>query len=140
MPLPDWLGRFNRRVTNRVTAPFAARLPGFAIVLHTGRRSGRSYRTPVNIFHSDYGFVIALTFGSRRDWVQNVMAAGGCEMMTRGRTLPLQNPRILIDEKGSRVPRPVRLILRAIGVTEYMMLSDNFEDVKTRPHQGGKDE
>jgi len=124
MPLPDWLGRFNRRVTNRVTGPFAGWLPGFAIVLHTGRRSGRRYRTPVNIFGSGDGFVIALTYGRHRDWVRNVMAAGGCEVKTRGHTLSLQNPRIVRDEKGTLVPRPVRLILRGIGVTEYMMLSD----------------
>ena len=123
MPLPDWLGRFNRKGTNRVTRPFAARLPGFAIVLHLGRRSGRSYRTPVNIYRSAEGFVIALTYGRERDWVKNVMAAGGCEVLTRGRTLSLRDPRIVIDEKGSRVPPPVRLILRAIGVTEYMLLT-----------------
>ncbi|HVC32388.1 MAG TPA: nitroreductase family deazaflavin-dependent oxidoreductase, partial [Chloroflexota bacterium] len=29
MVLPRWLARFNRRVTNRVTRPVAAYLPGF---------------------------------------------------------------------------------------------------------------
>src|SRR5918996_3509033 len=108
MPLPGWLGRFNRRATNRVTGPFAARLPGFAVVVHTGRRSGRRYRTPVNIFRSGHEFVIALTYGRERDWVRNVMAARGCEVRTRGRAVPLQNPRIVRDDEGSLVPRPVR--------------------------------
>jgi len=87
MPLPGRLALFNRRVTNRVTGLFAARLPGFAIVMHTGRRSGRPYRAPMNIFRSHDGFVIALTNGRQRDWVRNVMAAGGCDVKTRGRTV-----------------------------------------------------
>jgi deazaflavin-dependent oxidoreductase (nitroreductase family) len=123
MPLPGWLGHFNRRATNRVTGPFAARLPGFAIVVHTGRRSGQRYRTPVNFFRLRDDFVIALTYGRQTDWVRNVIAAGGCEVDTRGRTLSLQNPRIVTDERGTLVPRPIRLILRAIGVSEFMMLS-----------------
>jgi deazaflavin-dependent oxidoreductase (nitroreductase family) len=123
MPLPGWLGRFNRRATNRVTRPFAARLPGFAVVIHIGRRSGQLYRTPVNIFRSGDEFVIALTYGRERDWVRNVMAAGGCEVETRGRSVSLHAPRIVVDETGSLVPQPVRMILKAIGVTEYMKLS-----------------
>jgi deazaflavin-dependent oxidoreductase (nitroreductase family) len=123
MTLPVWLGRFNRSATNRLTRAFAGRLPGFAIVLHTGRRSGRHYRTPVNIFRSGDEFVITLTYGRERDWVRNVMAAGECEVRTRGRAVSLQNPRIVRDDEGSLVPRPVRVILRALGVTEYMKLS-----------------
>jgi deazaflavin-dependent oxidoreductase (nitroreductase family) len=123
MPLPDWLGRFNRRATNRVTGPFAGRLPGFAIVIHTGRRTGRRYRTPVNFFLLGNEFVIALTYGRETDWVRNVMTAGGCEVTTGGRTLSLQNPRIVIDEKGTLVPWPIRVILRGLNVTEFMMLS-----------------
>jgi hypothetical protein len=41
---------FNRHVTNRVLGPVAPWLPGFGIVVHTGRKSGRTYRTPVNVF------------------------------------------------------------------------------------------
>ena len=42
--------RANRHVANPVLGPFAQRLPGFAVLLHVGRRSGRQYRTPVNLF------------------------------------------------------------------------------------------
>jgi hypothetical protein len=47
MPLPKRLAGFNARVTNRLTRRGAGRLPGFGIVSHVGRRSGRAYRTPV---------------------------------------------------------------------------------------------
>jgi hypothetical protein len=50
MPLPRSVARFNRRVTNRLIGPLASYLPYFGVVVHTGRRTHHSYRTPVNIF------------------------------------------------------------------------------------------
>src|SRR5258708_9874623 len=44
---------------------FAARLPGFGIVTHVGRKSGRIYRTPVNVFREPDGFLIALHIRTR---------------------------------------------------------------------------
>ena len=85
MPLPDRLATFNRSVTNRIVRTFAGHLPWFAIVVHRGRKSGRIYRTPVNAFGIDDGFVIALTYGPDRDWVKNVLAAGRCGLIVRGR-------------------------------------------------------
>jgi deazaflavin-dependent oxidoreductase (nitroreductase family) len=122
MPLPGWLGRFNRRVTNRVTRPFAGRLPGFAILTHTGRRTGRSHRTPVNIFRSGEGFVIALTYGRDTDWVRNVMAAGGCMVLTRASTFRLRDPHIVTDPRAMLVPSSIRPILRMANVTQFMEL------------------
>src|ERR1035438_2185002 len=70
-----WVAAFNLAVTNRITSRFAARLGGFGILTHVGRKSGRVYRTPVNVFRAPEGFLIAL---------KNVMAAGGCQFETRG--------------------------------------------------------
>jgi hypothetical protein len=72
------LAAFNRAVTNRVTSRFAARLPGFGIVTHIGRKSAKVYRTPVNVFRATDRFLIALTYSSQSEWVRNVLAAGGC--------------------------------------------------------------
>jgi deazaflavin-dependent oxidoreductase (nitroreductase family) len=125
MPLPGWLARFNRSVTNRVTQPLAERLPGFAVVMHTGRRSGRRYRTPVNLFRSGDGYAIALTYGRDRDWVRNVIAAGGCAVYGRGRTIRLEEPRIVTDPRGTPVPGAIRPILEAFRVTEFMELKES---------------
>jgi deazaflavin-dependent oxidoreductase (nitroreductase family) len=122
MPLPGWLARFNRRVTNRVTRPLAGWLPGFAVVVHRGRRTGRRYRTPVNLFRSGPLFVIALTYGPDRDWVKNVLAAGGCVVETRGVSMRLAEPRVVTDAAATRVPRPIRPILKALGVSEFLEL------------------
>jgi deazaflavin-dependent oxidoreductase (nitroreductase family) len=123
MPLSRGLAAFNRRVTNHVTGPFAGRLPGFGIVVHRGRRSHREYRTPVNVFVAAGGYVVALTYGADSDWIKNVLAAGGCELVTRGRTVRLSAPELFHDETRRHLPRLVRPILRMLGVADFMRLS-----------------
>jgi len=76
MQLPQWLARFNRYVTNPVQRLWAGWLPGFGIIEHVGRRSGKPYRTPVNVFATDDGLAILLTYGPNRDWLKNLTAAG----------------------------------------------------------------
>ena len=64
-----WVAAFNLAVTNRITSRFAARLPGFGILTHVGRKSGKVSRTPVNVFRAPEGFLIALTYGRECEWV-----------------------------------------------------------------------
>ena len=123
MPAPRSIARFNRRFTNRLTLRVAGYLPGFAIVNHLGRKSGHAYRTPVNAFRTDEGYIIALTYGAQSDWVKNVLAAGTCGLQTRGRRVRLTNPRIETDKSKSWAPLPVRLILNRIDAPQYMRLS-----------------
>src|SRR3954451_10905640 len=87
-----WLAKFNITVTNRVTGLFAGWLPGFGILTHVGRKSGKVYRTPVNVFPGSKGFIIALTYSSQSEWVKNVLAAGGCDLKTRGEKYQLSAP------------------------------------------------
>jgi deazaflavin-dependent oxidoreductase (nitroreductase family) len=137
MPLPKSLARFNLSVTNPILGHAAKRLPGFAIVLHMGRRSGREYRTPVNLFRAGDSFVIALTYGADTQWVRNVLAAGGCRVLTRGRELPLTAPRIVRDPRRGPVPAPVRPLLGAIGVDDFMLLTPGDDD-EARPNASGR--
>ena len=123
MPAPRSMARFNKRFTNRLTSKVAGYLPGFAIVSHIGRKSGRTYRTPVNAFRTDGGYIIALTYGAQSDWVKNVMTAGSCELQTRGRRVRLFDPHIVTDETKSWAPLPVRFILHRINAPQYMRLS-----------------
>jgi deazaflavin-dependent oxidoreductase (nitroreductase family) len=122
MPLPKRLARFNLRVTNRVLGPVARRLPGFAIVSHVGRRSGRVYRTPVNLYRAESRYVIALTYGSGSQWVLNVLAAGAVDIETRGERLHLVRPEVVHDAQRSLVPASIRPVLRMVKVSEFMLL------------------
>ena len=118
MPLPRWLARFNLHVTNRILGPLARFAPWIAIVAHIGRKSHRRYRTPVVIFRRGDHFLIALTYGPESQWVQNVLAQGGCELEIMGRTLRLAEPRILHD------PAADDAVTRShgLGVTERLSL------------------
>lgn len=118
-----WVAAFNLAVTNRITSRFAHRLPGFGILTHVGRKSERVYRTPVNVFRAPKGFLIALTYGRESEWVKNVVTAGGCELETRGVRYLLSAPTIVHDPTRRRFPRPVRIVLRLIGATDFMQLS-----------------
>ena len=122
MPLPKRLARFNLLVTNRVLGPLARRAPGFAIVSHVGRRSGRAYRTPVNLFRSGDRYVIALTYGADSQWVRNVLAARAVDIETRGQRLHLVDPEVVHDAQRSLVPKPVRHALRLANVTDFMLV------------------
>ncbi len=110
MPLPRSVARFNRLVTNRILGPLARHLPHFGVVVHRGRKTGRPYRTPVNVFSRPGGYVIALTYGRDSDWVRNVLAAGGCVLETHGRSLRLTQPHLVHDEQHRAVPAPLRFV------------------------------
>ena len=118
-----WLAKINIAVTNRITGLFAGWLPGFGILTHVGRKSGKVYRTPINVFRASNGFIVALTYSSQSEWVKNVLAAGGCELKTRGRKYQLSAPKVVRDPSRKRFPFPVRLVLRTVGANEYMELS-----------------
>lgn len=121
--VPRRVARFNRVVTNRVVRPIAGRTPGLGIVRHRGRRSGRTYRTPVNAYARGDGYVIALVYGADSDWVRNVTAGGGCELQVRGRRLRLTGPRIVHDETRRDVPWVVRPALWLLGVDDFLYLT-----------------
>jgi len=118
-----WLAKINIAFTNRITSLFAGWLPGFGILTHAGRKSGKVYRTPINVFRASNGFIIALTYSSQSEWVKNMLAAGGCELKTRGKTYQLSAPKVVRDSTGRRFPVLVRVVLRIVGANEYMELS-----------------
>ena len=135
MPLSRRIARFNRRVTNRLTRPVAGWMPGLAIVTHVGRRAGRTYETPVNVFRDESRYVFALTYGPESDWVRNVLAAGGCRIRTRRRTVELRDPQRFGDPSRRLVPPPARWILGLVDVDQFLALSpaDDSDAAERRP-------
>src|SRR4051794_22489140 len=117
MVLSRRMARFNKVVTHRVTGLWIRRLPGWGVVCHRGRRSGRAFETQVNLFGRPGGYVVALTYGAGSDWVKNVLAAGECDIVTRRRRVHLTNPRIVHDPGRAYMPPVVRTILSLNAVT-----------------------
>lgn len=123
MPAGRRLARFNRIITNRILGPLAPRVPGMGLVVHVGRTSGRLYRTPVLVFRRGDRFIIALTYGPETDWVKNVLAAGGCTLITRGRSIRLNQPRLVHDEQRRAMPPIVRQALAVGHVYDFLELT-----------------
>jgi len=101
MQLPQWLARFNRHVTNPIQKIWAGYAPMFGILEHVGRRSGKQYRTPLNVFTTDDGFAILLTYGPDRDWLKNFAAAGNARMKRHGRTFVVADPRVVTKAEAA---------------------------------------
>jgi deazaflavin-dependent oxidoreductase (nitroreductase family) len=119
------LARFNRKVGNRIVGRGLSMMPGFGAIVHRGRKSGRQYRTPVKIFRTDHGYLIALPYGPESDWVRNVLAAGGCELLTRDRRIRLEEPRVFTASSQAelvqaKIPAPLRTMLAWFGVTGFI--------------------
>ena len=90
--------------------------------MHRGRRSGRSYRTPVNIFATPDGYVIALPYGPGSDWVRNVLAAGEADLVTRRRVVHVAAPRLYQDPSRQAVGHLARPILALLRVDDFLAL------------------
>jgi len=99
-----------RRLT-RVTRPLALRSAGSSgsgtsVVRHVGRRSGRSYQTPVVAVEHEDSFLIALPYGERTDWLKNVLAKGSATLVTDGHTYEVGEPEVIPMAKATAYFRP----------------------------------
>jgi deazaflavin-dependent oxidoreductase (nitroreductase family) len=84
-PVARARGAFLKHTLNRLTLRMARRGVGpFSLVRHVGRKSGKTYETPIIIQPTAGGFMIELTYGDKVDWYRNVVAAGGCVLRYHG--------------------------------------------------------
>jgi len=98
------------RLLNPLTLALAGshRLPLLAMLHHRGRRSGRSYATPV---------------GERTGWFRNVLAAGGCVIRWNGAAYPVVEPEVVDWANARGACYPVeRLLMPLIGIEQFVRL------------------
>ncbi len=113
------------RSMGRLTRPLAGRriFPLWAVLRHTGRRSGREYAVPVGVRETADGYFIALPFGERTQWVHNVVAAGCCTLRWRGEDLVMTDPTVVGGDKAaSAFPLVQRWMMRVAGTQRFMRL------------------
>jgi deazaflavin-dependent oxidoreductase (nitroreductase family) len=123
MPIPDMMRHVNKTALNKVTRPLFRWLPGMGVLVHRGRRSGKVYQTPVNVFaHPGGRYVIALTYGPDTDWLKNILAHGGCELLTVGKHLSLTSPRLFHDETRGEIRMVERAVLGLLDVSDFLEL------------------
>jgi deazaflavin-dependent oxidoreductase (nitroreductase family) len=125
---------FNKRLLNRVTIKIA----GFAhspisIVNHVGRKSGKTYQTPIIVEPQENGFVFALTYGPQVDWYRNILAAGHCNLRWHGDTYALGEPEpIDVEAALPAFPLPFRPVLRILGKKDFFRMVIQ-EDKNSQP-------
>lgn len=123
MQFSDRRARFNRVVTNPLFRPISGWVPLWSIVEHTGRRSGRIYRTPVSVFHTADGVAVLLPYGTERDWVRNVLSAGGGRVKMGGKTFDVTRPRVVPTGEAIGLLRsPWDRLLGHAGVAHTLLL------------------
>lgn len=103
------IARVNKYITNPVQRLWAPRAPYMAVIEHRGRRSGRSYRTPVMAFVNDGLIWVVLNYGVNSDWVRNVLAVGNAEVTHRGKRFTLTDPEI-VPVDAARLPPHIRSV------------------------------
>jgi len=115
MRIPRRVTRFNKAINNPVQGTYAWLLPPWAVILHRGRRSGRSYRTPVLAFRDGRTLVVALLYGEESDWLQNLRAGPG-RIVRHGRTVDLAGQPRVVDTADAaelaELPAPARAYCR----------------------------
>jgi len=120
----DRIRVFNKRITNKLLIHIAGRKFGhFAILSHTGRKSGRLYRIPIIAEPLNGGFVIALTYGKKVDWYENIIAKGSCSIRWKNQDYPLVNPRFIEPQAGvAAFPPLLQPVLRRKDIQYYLRL------------------
>lgn len=118
----------------KVLNPLIVRLAGrphfhmAAQLTHTGRRSGRTYVTPVGARHAGDVVLIPLTFGNQSDWSRNVLAAGRCSLRLEGVDYDATAPALLSPEEAGPQVRAAfggleRASMRMLGIRQFLRLS-----------------
>ena len=122
MPSRRRAARFNRKFANHIFGRVMPHFPGFGVVCHRGRTSGRQYRTPVKVFRSGRNYLISLPYGSEADWVRNVRAAGGCDLEIGRQRVRLTTPQLGVDPAPPEIPAFFRFVRRKLHTTELLTL------------------
>jgi deazaflavin-dependent oxidoreductase (nitroreductase family) len=121
MPIPKRVRYFNKCFTNRLMGIIAGkRFSPIALVIHAGRHSGKTYRTPIMVQPLPTGFAFALTYGCEVDWYQNVLTAGRCELRWHGKVYLLAHPITISQAEGlANYPNPQRMILKQLKINDF---------------------
>ena len=95
----------------------------YGLLRHVGRTSGAAYETPLGIERTEDGFVIAIVYGDRTQWVKNVLAAGSAEIVLEGETYPVGRPEVVpIAEANAYIGERDQRTSSLFGVTQALRL------------------
>ncbi len=102
---PRWLVKATEPVANAIAG--RRWFPIWAVMRHTGRRSGTAYETPIAVIptRDRTQVLIGLPWGPDTNWARNVIAAGGATMRWKGRDVVVTDPRVVDDRVAASLAR-----------------------------------
>jgi deazaflavin-dependent oxidoreductase (nitroreductase family) len=123
-PVVDFVRRMNRSVTNpRVMRTAGTSQTATAVIRHVGRKSGRTYETPIDIIETATGLLIALPYGDRADWTRNVLTIGAATVLMQGERVDVDRPTIVATaDVAALILRRTMRMLRLFGVNQCLHL------------------
>jgi deazaflavin-dependent oxidoreductase (nitroreductase family) len=113
---------YHRAVGNPLQMRSAGTSGAYASVIgHRGRTTGRTYENPVWAMPTEDGFVIAIVYGTRTDWLKNVLAAGTATIVRGGDTYEVGRPEIVpMESARAYFPAALKTIHRGMGVDQCL--------------------
>ena len=123
-PVVDAVRRMNRSVTNpRVMRSAGTAGTQTSVIEHVGRRSGKTYQTPIDIIETTTRMLIALPYGDRTDWLRNVLDAGSATVVARGERIRVERPAVVATAAVAElIPARTLRTLRLFGVSQCLSL------------------
>ncbi|HEY5629673.1 MAG TPA: hypothetical protein VIR16_09200 [Candidatus Limnocylindrales bacterium] len=83
----------SKKAMNPMQMRTAGRPGAYAsIIRHRGRVSGSEYETPIGVVPDGEDFLVALPYGTRAQWLRNVLAAGSATLVHEGTTYRVDQP------------------------------------------------
>jgi deazaflavin-dependent oxidoreductase (nitroreductase family) len=130
---PSVIVKIVMRPMTKMLNPLIVKLAGrrhfhvAAQIRHVGRRSGRTYTTPVSARRSGDMIVIALTFGNQSDWSRNVRSAGGGTIRIDGEDYHVTQPQVMSRQEAKPLVQAAfsptnRAGFRMLGIKQVMIL------------------
>lgn len=87
---------------------------------HVGRRSGRTYVTPLSAYRLGDGFVLGVAY-PQVDWCRNVLAAGKCTLTGDGKQYALERPELIPAAQAMKAyPTLIKPFIAGTGTKTFL--------------------
>ena len=118
-----WLWLIKNTLNHLTVRMARAGVGPVSLVRHTGRKTGRTYETPLILAAYGPDFVAELTYGPQVQWYRNVVAAGRCTVVYQGREYQIDRIGPCDTEVGLRAfGYPATFLLRLLRRHEFRLL------------------
>lgn len=115
---------FNKFVFNHLTLRFAgSKIGPFSKLIHKGRKSGKTFHTPVVATYNGEIVIIPLSYGDQVDWLKNILVAGGCDIIFRKKRMTVTHPEVISGEIAlSLLPEKRRKLFERFNLVNFLKL------------------